>query len=226
MDEFDTQVLAPLAVALISWLVKDYIFAVLRKKQEALRGEWSDRLKSFWSPLFFWMGVGLAYASSKQKAEEAVKALEGLLAQHAHLLPQTHYYTVIKLIERLTVLPGRKIDLSEIRDTHAYVKGQIELLNFLLYKKDFGFDPKTQTSLVGSQQAFLRLISQTITHVVTWGLLGLYLYALGFLFFTERWFWLAILLLPLVIAVWRDGSKRLQMGREVEKLQTFDKKTR
>lgn len=226
MDYLDKEVLAPLAVALISWLVKDYIFAVLRKKQEALRTEWSDRLKSFWSPLFFWMGVGLAYASSKQKAEEAVKALEGLLAQHAHLIPQTHYYTVIKLIEKLTVLPGRKIDLDEIQDTHAYVRGQIELLNFLLYKKDFGFDPKTQTSVLGSQQALLRLVSQTIIHVVTWGLLGLYLYALGFLFLADRWFWLTILLSPLAIAVWRDGSKRLKLDQEVKRLQTFDKKTR
>lgn len=226
MDNFDKAVLAPLAVALLSWLVKDYIFAALRRRQEALRTEWSDRLKSFWSPLFFWMGVGLAYTSSKAKAAEAVKALEALLSQHAHLLPEVHYYTVIKLIEKLTVLPNREIDLGEIRNTHAYVKKQIELLNFLLYKKDFGFDPKTQASLLGSQQALLRLISQTIIHVLTWGLLGVYLYALGFLFLTDRWGWLAILLSPLAIAVWRDGSKRLELRQEIERFQSIDSKPR
>lgn len=214
----DKDILAPLAVALISWLIKDYIFSLLQKRQEALRTEWADRLKSFWSPLFFWVGAGLAYTESKPKADEAVKALEGLLSKNAHLLPEAHYFVVVKLIEKLTVLPDREIDLGETQHTQAYIRKQIELLNFLLYKKDFAFDPKAHASILGSQQALFRLASQTIIHVLAWGLLGLYLYAGIFLFLSDRLFLLLILLSPLTVAVWRDVSKRLEMRRELKQL--------
>lgn len=218
MEIFDKQIVAPLAVALLSWLVKDYIVASLQKRQEALRKEWLDRLTAFWSPLFFWIGASLTYTSSKQKSDEVVKALEGLLSKNAHLLPDRHYVVIVKLIEKLTVLPDREIDVADVTTTRAYAQRQIELLNFLLYKKDATYDPRAHASLLGSQQALLRAMVQTILHFVAWGSLGLYLYSTYYLFTEDRMLPLALLLTPILIAIWTDVRKRLQMKKEIEQL--------
>lgn len=218
MEIFEKQVAAPLAVALISWLVKDYIVASMQKRQEALRNEWSDRLVTFWSPLFFWIGASLTYVSSREKSVEVVKALEGLLSKNAHLLPDRHYVVVIRLIEKLTVLPDRDIEVEEVKATRAYVQRQIELLNFLLYKKDATYDPRAHASVLGSQQALLRAMVQTIIHFLAWGCLGLYLYLAYYLFAEDRMLPLAFLFVPLLVATWTDVRKRLQMKKEVEQL--------
>lgn len=217
---FDKDIVAPLAVALVSWLVKDYIFALVKKRQDALRAEWSDRLKSFWSPMFFWIGASLVYEKSHEKAAEAVKALEDLLSKNAHLLPDKHYMVIVKLIEKLTTLPERALTIEEVQSTKSYIKKQIELLNFLLYKKDVMFDPRSHTAMLGSQQAFLRLISQTIVHTAAWGLLGIYMYLGVNWYLEDRLIPLGLLLSPLAVAVWRDVLKRLQMKKELNELST------
>jgi hypothetical protein len=134
---------APILVALVSWLIKDYVFAQQKAKQEMLRAEWLKRLTTFWSPLFLWSGMILFPKDSDGKnVEKAVEELTSALASNAHLLPKQHFHVVMSLIEKATVLPNKKLDLNDVKETRAYIYRQIEVLNYLLFKRDNSFEPE------------------------------------------------------------------------------------
>lgn len=206
---------SPILVALVSWLIKDYIFAQQRAKQELLRNEWLRRLTTFWSPLFLWSGMILfpKYGDGRN-IEKAISELTAVLAGNAHLLPLKHYHVIMSLIEKVTVLPEKTIDLSVVSDTRSYIYRQIEILNYLLYRRDNSFDPMANTAFIGSPLALLRATANTTIHLLTWALLAGFLY-LGYYLFTEvnlvgSVIYVMVLLLPL----WVDAERRIEMRRE------------
>lgn len=209
-----TTIAAPIVVGLISWFIKDYVFSLMQKRQEALRTEWRSRLIDCWSPLFFWSGVVLAYSGLPTKKEEAVKELEKILAKNANLIPLNHYHALVKLIEVSTGAIQGQFDMHEIEKTRAYIYKQIELHNFVLFKKDMIFEPSSHVSLFGSQQALLRLSSQIVQHVVSWGVLALYLYAIYRALLNEKLALSLILLLPVVLVVMHDLRKKYKLDQE------------
>lgn len=213
-NQLITTIAAPIMVGLISWFIKDYVFSLMQKRQEALRTEWRSRLVDCWSPLFFWSGVVLTYSGLPTKKEEAVKELERILAKNANLIPLSHYHELVKLIEVSTGAIQDQFDVSEIKKTRDYIYKQIELHNFVLFKKDMIFEPSSHVSLFGSQQALLRLSSQIVQHVVSWGVLALYLYAIYRALLNEELAFSLILLLPVVLVVMHDLWKRYELDQE------------
>jgi hypothetical protein len=214
--EIITTIVAPITVALISWFIKDYIFAILQKRQEVLRTEWKIRLTECWSPIFFWSGMILAYSKSPEKLSEAVKELEKILAKNANLIPIKHYHVLVKSIELATNVVDEQLDMSEIKKTRVYIYSQIELLNFVLYKKDTTFDPSSHVSLFGSQQALLRLASQIILHVVSWGILAVYIYWIYTAVISVNLGLNLILLAPLLFIVIHDLNKKYKLSKEAK----------
>lgn len=206
---------APILVALVSWLVKDYMFAQQKAKQDLLRNEWLRRLTTFWSPLFLWSGMVLfPKHGDGHNIEKAVSELTTALAGNAHLLPIKHYYVIMSLIEKATVLPEKDLDLSVVNDTRAYVYRQIEILNYLLYKRDNSFDPLTNAEFIGSPLALVRAAANTTLHLLTWGLLAGFLY-LGYFFLSEGNLFGSILYsFILILPLWADAEKRIEMRRE------------
>ena len=213
--ELIKDLVAPILVALISWLIKDYLFAQQKAKQELLRAEWQKRLTAFWSPLFLWSGMILfgKYGDGKN-IEKAVSELTNVLAGNAHLLPKKHYFVVMSLIEKATVLPNKSLDLKNVGETRAYIYRQIEMLNYLLYKRDNSFDPLTNTAFVGPPLALMKAAANITLHVIAWaGLLG-FLY-LGYYLFSEgQFFWLTIYSLVLVLPMWADAERNIEIRRE------------
>jgi hypothetical protein len=206
---------APILVALVSWLIKDYIFAQQKAKQELLRTEWQKRLTSFWSPLYLWSGLILfpKYDEGKN-IDKAVSELTTALAGNAHLLPKKHYYVIISLIEKATVLPNKALDMAVVNDTRAYIYRQIEILNYLLYKRDNSFDPLTNTAFLGTPLTLLRTIANVIIHLSIWGLLAGFVY-MGYYFFKEdQVLWLVLYSLVLALPLWADAERRIEMRRE------------
>lgn len=215
MMEIVKILVAPILVALVSWLIKDYIFAQQRAKQEMLRNEWNRRLTTFWSPLFLWSGMVLFPKSDDGKnIEKAVAELTTVLAGNAHLLPKKHYHVIIMLIEKATVLPEREVYLEDICDTRAYVYRQIEILNYLLYKRDNSFDPLSNATFIVAPFALLRVIANATMHLLGWALLAGFLYW-GYYFLREGQtigsvFYAIVLILPL----WVDAERRFEIRRE------------
>jgi len=212
--EIITTIVAPIVVALISWFIKDYIFAILQKRQEVLRTEWKVRLTECWSPLFFWSGMIIAYSKSPEKLSEAVNELEKILAKNANLIPLNHFHTLVKSIELATNVVDEPPDISEIQKTREYIYKQIELLNFVLFRKDTTFEPSSHVSLFGSQQALLRLTSQITLHIASWGILAVYIFLIYSTVISENFSLSLILLAPLLAVVIHDLKKKYQLSKE------------
>lgn len=205
----------PVLVALISWLIKDYIFAQQKAKKESLRNEWLRRLTTFWSPLFLWSGVVLfpKYGDGKN-IEKAVSELTTALAGNAHLLPIKHYYVIMSLIEKATVLPEKTIDLNVVNDTRSYIYRQIEVINYLLYKRDNSFDPLKNIAFIGSPLALIRVTANTLVHLLTWALLAGFLYLGYYLFNKDNIFGSVVYVMVLVLPLWADAERGIEMRRE------------
>lgn len=206
---------APILVALISWLIKDYLFAQQKAKQELLRAEWQKRLTTFWSPLYLWSGMILfgKYGDGKN-IEKAVSELTTVLAGNAHLLPKKHYFVIISLIEKATVLPNKSLDLRDVSNTRAYIYRQIEMLNYLLYKRDNSFDPLTNTAFIGPPLALIKAAANVTLHLLAWGLLLGFVY-LGYYLFSEGLiFLLAVYSFVLLLPLWVDAERNIEIRRE------------
>lgn len=215
-DPMISKILIPVVIGLISWFIKDYIFALMQKRQEVLRSEWKTRLMDCWSPLFFWSGALLTYSGMTSKKEEAVKELEKILAKSANLIPLTHYHVLVKLIEVSTGAIQESFDLREIAKTRDYIYKQIELHNFVLFKKDINFDASAHVALFGSQQALIRLFSQMAQHVTSWGVLAFYIYAIYWALLNEIIVLSLLLLLPIVVVVIHDLKKKYKLSKEAK----------
>lgn len=215
MPEIIKVLIAPILVALVSWLIKDYIFAQQKAKQDMLRSEWQKRLTTFWSPLYLWSGMILfpKYGEGKN-VEKAVSELSTILASNAHLLPKKHYHVIMSLIEKVTVLPNKNLDIAAVTDTRYYIYRQIEILNYLLYKRDNSFDPLTNTAFIGTPLALLRAIANTSIQILTWSLVAGFIYVGYYLVQKDQFLWLMPYSLILILPLWIDAEKRIEMRRE------------
>jgi hypothetical protein len=206
---------APIAVALVSWLIKDYLFAQHKAKQDLLRTEWQRRLTTFWSPLFLWSGLILfpKYDDGKGR-ERAIAELTNALAGNAHLLPSAHYHVIMSLIEKATVLPDKEIDMEDVATTRAFIYRQIEILNYLLYKRDNSFDPLSNTAFIGPPLALLKAIANATLHLFTWGALVGFFYFGYYLFNKDQLLWLGVYSLVLALPLWVEAERSIEMRRE------------
>ncbi len=220
MDSVEKYIV-PAVVALISWLIKDFVFGLNVKRSDALRREWEYRLKEVWSPLYYWSGVILFGNDSKGWAKHGVGDLEKTLAKSAHLVPRQHFYKLIKLVETATEQQTKRITIEEIQKTREYVYGQIELLNYLLYRKSGMDDVSVKTNILHPYSHLLRLISLAAIHLAIWIAIAgalLFIYSL----YADGYYWFvgilaAILIAALVLVVIVDFRKRREIEKEIGK---------
>lgn len=215
--ELDFQkILVPIVFGLVSWFIKVYLFTQWKKKEDQLQAEWKHRLLEVWSPLFYWSGVVLFNSDQKNWEKHGIKELEQILAKFAYLIQRKHYYVLIKLLEKNTTLPNRDLTIKEICDTREYIYKQIEMLNFVLYKRTILFDPKVYTTLFGVYQSSFRALSQVIFHLISWALIAIYGYLLYISYLNSYYIAIALLLTPLIAVFLRDIEKRYVMYKELK----------
>ena len=216
--ELIEKVLAPAAVALVSWLIKDFIFGLISKRNEAVRREWEYRLKEVWSPLFYWSGIVLLDDVKKGWEKHGLTELEKLLAKSAHLIPRKHYYVLMTMVELMTAQKTtKKPTLQEITKARDYVYGQIEVLNYLLYRSSGMDDVSIGTNVLHPYSFLLRTLSLGIIHLGIWiiiagAIIGIYL------LYTQGYYWfLVVIALVLAAVVVTDVRKRREIKREFER---------
>jgi len=213
------KLLLPLLIGLVSWFIKDYLFTQWRKKEELLREEWYQRLTEVWSPLYYWSGVALFGSVEGGKLgweKHGIREMENILSRYSHLIPPKYYYVLIQIIEWNTTLPHRNLSNKDITDTRLYLYKQIELLNFVLYKRTIPFDPKNYATLFGFHQSAIRTFSQVMFDLVAWLVIALYGYLLYYSFTEEHYILFAIFTSPLISVLIRDLQKRYTMYKELK----------
>lgn len=212
------KIVIPATVALISWLIKDFVFGLYTKRNEALRREWEYRLKDVWSPLFYWSGIVLLDDPKKGWEKHGLIELEKLLAKSAHLIPRRHYYVLVTVIEFITVQKTtKKPTLQEIANAREYIYNQIELINYLLYRKSGMDDVSISTNVLHPYSHLLRMFSLGVIHLAIWvsiaGLImGIYYLYMG------GYYWIVIafaFVLAIVLVV--DVRKRREVNLEFKK---------
>jgi hypothetical protein len=111
----------------------------------------------------------------------------------------------------------QRVNLDEITKTRDYIYKQIELLNYLLYRKKGIFDAMETTDILSPYKIALRLLSVGAFHILIWiiivsGLVGIYL-----LYMKDYYLPLGIVALIFVVIISVDVKKRLEFHKEIKK---------
>lgn len=212
------KIVVPAAVALISWLIKDFIFGLYTRRNEALRREWEYRLKEIWSPLFYWSGIVLLDDVKKGWEKHGLTELEKILAKSAHLIPRKHYYVLMTVIELLTAQKTtKKPSLQELTKAREYIYSQIELLNYLLYRRSGMDDASINTNVLHPYRYLLRMFSLGIIHLGIWVIIAGVIMGIYFFYMEGYYRLLIIVALLLAIVFYVDVRKRREIRLEFEK---------
>lgn len=216
--ELIEKIAVPAAVALISWLIKDFIFGLYTRRNEALRREWEYRLKDIWSPLFYWSGIVLLDDVKKGWEKHGLTELERILAKSAHLIPRPHYYVFMTVVELITAQKTtKKPTLQDITKAREYVYSQIELLNYLLYRKSGLDDVSIKTNVLHPYSYMLRMISLGFIHLSIWIIIAGVIMGIYF-FYMEGYYWPLVLLVLVLASVFIvDVRKRREIRLDFEK---------
>lgn len=220
MEAIEKYVL-PAIVALVSWLIKDFLVGLNVKRSEALRREWEFRLKDVWSPLYFWSGIVLFEGSKKGWDKHGISELEKVLARSTHLIPQKHFYTLIRMIETASGQSTPRPAIDEIQQARAFIYNQIEVLNYLLYRKSGLDDVSAATNILHPYRQLTRLIVRGAVHLTIWvavagSILGIYrLYTLEY----YRSLVAIVLLVAISVTIFVvvDVRKRRDIEKEIRK---------
>ena len=210
------KLVVPAIVGLFSWLIKDFIFGLISRRNEQLRKEWEYRLNEIWSPLFYWSGVVMFDEKAKGWDKHGIKEMEVILAKSAHLLPSKHYRTLIKLLEMQTGQPTKRIKLEDIVKTRDHIYKQIELLNYLLHRRS-SIDALDATDILSPYKILLRLLSFGAFHLVIWVFIILIVFILYSLYINQHYWVMTLLVIIFAIVVAIDVQKRMDIHREVKK---------
>jgi len=216
MDHIE-QALMPLVIGLISWLIKDLLVKTASKRNEAVRKEWEYRLKEIWSPLFYWSGIVIFSDSERGWKRHGLKELGDILTKSAHLLPLTHYHSLIRLLEGATDQKTSLVSLDQIKNTRDYIYKQIELMNYLVYRHQMMYEPDFAVDITKPYKLLLRGITTVLFHLFIWGLIAGVLYTLYFCFTIDVIWPIIIFLAILIILVCIDLKKRIDIHREIKK---------
>jgi len=210
------KLIVPALIGLFSWLIKDFIFGLISKRNEQLRKEWEYRLKEIWSPLFYWSGIVMLEEKKRGWDRHGIKEMETILAKSAHLLPSKHYYTLIKLLEKETRQPTSRIKMDDIIKTRDYIYKQIELLNYLLHRRS-RIDALDATDILSPYRTLLRLLSFGAIHLMIWVFIVLIVVILYSLYANHYYWVMMLLIIIFAIVMSVDVLKRLDIHKEIKK---------
>lgn len=172
LADYRNEILA-VVLAILSWFAKNNVVAYMTKREEAARKEWEFRLMNIWNPLFFWSGAVLFEPSKKDsedpKGSYGVKELSNILQQAAHLIPLAHYRTFVRLLEIRTGQKKLQLDLDRLKSARAYVYGQVETHNYILFGRYPWFKVTRETDPLGSVKEALRFFAELLWHLLIWG---------------------------------------------------------
>lgn len=213
VDDLMNKIVAPLAVALIAWVLKDVVVGLQRSRQEEARKEWLFRLREVYCPLFFWSAAVL-FKGSASKDKFGVSELSAALAKAVTLLPAKQYFVFVKILEEATGQATSKASKADILKARDFVYSRIEALNFVLFKMPAHFNPQSQADPFASLRSGWRLTMTALVPLFIW---------LGFVLLLVGLYWSIaerplVLMLVGVIVILLIVQEILQRQRQYESL--------
>lgn len=217
MDTLEQSIITA-CIALIGWAIKDIFLQNSIKKNEAVRIEWERRLKEIWSPLFYWSGVVLFNDSDKTWDRHGAKELENILIKSAHILPLEHYYTLVRLLEKATNQKTTPIKIDQIAKTRDFIYRQIQLLNYLLYRREDIYEADYSVDVMTPYKLLLRASSTAIIHLLVWVLIISIMGLMYFCYLKGLYLPILLFILLLLVVAYFDIQNRNKIYKETKRL--------
>ncbi|MBE0598264.1 MAG: hypothetical protein IH614_13430 [Desulfuromonadales bacterium] len=213
MENFQT-ILFPSILAVVGWLIKNYIFGLITKRNEIAHREFEYRLKEIFTPLYYYTGKILFERDSNTGDDIVARQLDILLSKAAYIIPKRHFHTIVKLVETNCSQNTSSISENDYINTRQFLYGQIEILNFILYSGP-EFDIRVKTHLFQSYKYLIRYILTGIYHILVWAIIVMLIAILTMFFVEGRIVILtiisALIVLFLMLIVVVDARKRDQI---------------
>jgi hypothetical protein len=208
----------PIGFGIISWLIKDLLIKSAIKRDEAARTEWEYRLKEIWSPLFYWSGIISLSDDVEGWQKHGIAELEHILSKSAHLLPLNHYYTLVRMIEGITNQKTTRVTLDETKRTRDYVYRQVELLNYLVYRRERIYEADVAVDVMAPYRFLLRAASGFFLHLFVWAVIAAII--IGFYFsYSSGVLWpIYFFAIPFFIIILIDIKNRFQIYKDIRRM--------
>jgi hypothetical protein len=207
-------VLIAALLGLAGWFVKDFLFGLAQKRNQLERLEWEYRLKEIYCPLYFWSGL-LAMRTDKQLHSHVCEQLHRLMAKATYVVPQIHYYTLIRLIETAHDQATSGVTENERARVRAYLYDQIEVLNLVLYRADATGGIGDPIRILSPYRRLLRLLLLSLGHLLAWLLIALMIGGVLWLYQNRYFGLLGSTAVLLLLLVWVDTRRRAAIQRGI-----------
>ena len=168
------KIVIPAIIAILAWMIKNLLIVSFRAKREAGKEEMKARLREFYCPLFYWSGVAL-FDLREDDRKEVFNNLSKIMERAGYILPITHYYVIVKLIEVVSGQKTARPDIKSILKTRDYLYSRIEVLNIVLYRQSALYNPLAWLDWTSSIKAGARIAIDISLQIILWLSLVLFL---------------------------------------------------
>jgi hypothetical protein len=209
------QVLSAALVGLAGWLVKDFAFGLIQRRNELERREWEYRLKEIYCPLYFWSGL-LAMRPQRDRIYQVCDRLHEVMARATYAVPRLHYHTLVKLLQSAhsqETTPATDDDRDSMRD---YLYRQIEALNFLLYRSEGTGGVGDPRAILSPYKRILRLVMVGVTNFLLWVIAALGVAGALWLYEHRYFDFLGAVGVVLLVLLWIDTRRRATVRKGLE----------
>ena len=207
-------VLIAALVGLAGWFVKDFLFGLVKKRNELERLEWEYRLKEVYSPLYLWSGL-LAMRTDKQVRNQICEHLHEVMAKAAYVIPKVHYYTLVRLLETAHGQRTSGVTENERGRMRAYLYNQIEVFNLILYRSEEAGGVGDPSRILSPYSRPLRLLLIALSHLLVWLLVALMIGGVLWLYQNRHFGLLGSSAVLLLLLIWVGTRRRAEVQREI-----------
>jgi hypothetical protein len=207
-------VLIAAVVALAGWFVKDFLFGLVKNRNELERREWEYRLKEVYCPLYLWSGL-LIMRTDKQARTQICEHLHEVMARAAYVIPKVHYYTLVRLLEMAHGQRTSAVTETERDRMRAYLYGQIEVFTLILYRSEDTGGVGDQSRLLSLSGRRLRLLMVALSHLFVWLLVALSIGGVLWLYQRQHLEVLGLSVVLLLLLLLVDTRRRAEVQRGI-----------
>ena len=208
------QHLMALIVGLVSWLIKNVIFKQRNERVSLIVAEHRKRLEDVWSPPHFYTGLILMDSTRVDKwCHPGVREIQKIMEKSAHIIPSNHFQMLVKLLEGRTEQNTGTLDIEDFRSTKLYFIKQIQICDYIVFKKYIDFNPILETSKWPSFSSLLRQLNGVVISLMIWAAIASIFYFGAYLVINSIYWPLMLLFILWAIIFIRDIYLRVKRDK-------------
>jgi len=194
MDVEVQKALIALVLGLVSWLAKDVIFNQRKERIGLIVAEHRKRLEEIWSPLYFYTSLILMDSNKRDRWDHpGVHELQDILEKSVHIIPTKHFKTLVKLLEGRTEQNTLLLDLEEYKSTKLYIFKQIQISDYIVFKKYIDFNPILEATTLPNLSSAMRQFNGLVINLLIWAGIAAIFY-IGVYLIKNSIYWVLLLI--------------------------------